>query len=153
MGMHPAMFRWVLACQMGVGHENLLRWLHYSDELIDEAWRLMTRFGLDERITPEFKYDAYAQNCSAEFVCGLEVKPGFWILTENYLLSTVGLVAQSRKKTQNQSLFMITSTGHTGRVVLALGEESSSCRWAFGNTEKEVGSLGTTALHIVFGEV
>ena len=64
------------------------------------------------------------------------------------------LVWARRQKENNQSIYVDDYLGNTygGGVFWPGGEESIILSMGFRNYEKEVGSLGITALLIVFGE-
>ena len=117
---------------LGMSNEALatktyLRWPHYSDELIDEAWRLIDEgLGWTERITPEFKYDAYHARIAVLNLSAVwEVKPGFWILTENYLLSTSWFGrAEQEENTESIIVYDYLDRTYGGGSFWPWGEES-----------------------------
>ena len=108
---------------------------YYSDELIDEAWRLIDE-GLSwtERITPEFKYGHHARIAVLNLSAIWEVRPGFWILTENHLLST-SWFGRAEQEENNQSIYVDDYLGNTygGGVFWPGGEESIILSMGFRN--------------------
>ena len=111
---------------LGISNEALAvetyapRFQYYSDEFIDEglSWA--------ERIRPEFKYSAHHARIAVLNLSAIwEVRPGFWFLTENYLLST-SWFGRAEQEDNTQSIYFGDYLGNTygGGVFWPGGKES-----------------------------